>query len=385
MKGFGLLHVLLVVLIVLVLCEEMSFDESKPDAYYEWFGMTRRNFDSEHLRRAYLKLTKKFHPDKNDSPDADETFYKISHAFDVLNDDQKRAQYDMGGASAVKDGQSAGNSQSRHNFAQDIFERFFNNQNQRRRGPDTNFVLEAPLESFFSGKTIDFTLSRPTVCRHCSGSGADDADGSMEICSACRGAGAQVIHRQLMPGIVQQMQIQCPQCSGEGKIVKKKCRKCQGKRMVSENETLEVDLQPGDADGRVFVFEGKSEERAGLETGDLRVIVKCKDSARFRRDGNNLYTFVDLNLAQAILGFKLAIDDPVGAKIELSRSDVTQNAFVDVIDGMGMPVANTNGRRRGDLYVEYRVILPTNPSAELKRVLQSSLSLVQQGDDQDEL
>lgn len=376
-----LAHVLLVVLLVVAFGEEMSFDESKKDAYYEWFGMTRRDFDAEHLRRAYLKLTKKYHPDKNDSPDADETFYKISHAFDVLNDDQKRAQYDMGGASAVKDGASGSNTQSRHNFAQDIFERFFNaQQNQRHRGPDTNFVMEAPLENFFSGRQIEFTLNRRTICRHCSGSGADDAKGSMETCSACRGAGAQVVHRQLMPGIVQQMQIQCPQCNGEGKIVKKACRKCHGERMVSDSETLELQLQPGDADGRVFVFEGKSEERVGLETGDLHVIVKCKDSARFRRDGDHLYTFVDLTLAQALLGFNLTIDDPVGAKIEISRSDVTQNAFVDVIDGMGMPVANTNGRRRGDLYVEYRVALPTNPSDELKRVL-----LQESATDQEEL
>lgn len=361
----------LLALVALALCDD--FDENEKDAYYKWFGLSRRTFDKDALASAYRKKAKQYHPDKN--PENKDVFYKIARAFDTLSDDNKRAAYDRGGPSAV-DG--AGGPQGGADFAHDIFARMFNfggpfgGARGKPRGPDARMDIEVTLEDIFAGTVKEVPFTRQAVCVHCQGSGADDAPGSVATCTTCRGSGVLVHEQQIMPGFVQRSQGPCPACGGQGRRVAKACPKCRGSRVLASSENLSVRIPAGAPEGHAVVFPGMSEERPGADTGDLAVVLRTKPHGMYRRDGANLYATVHIPLSQAIAGFVHEMKDLGGTALRISRTEVTQPGHVEAVPGAGLPVFN-GGSSRGTLYVEFRVVLPPKPSPALLKLARENL------------
>lgn len=381
--------ILALIFITIVWGEKLDpskFNEKEKDAYYTWFGMTRSTFKKETLASKYRELARTYHPDKNKAEGAKEIFIKITKAFDTLNDDKKRSQYDVLGYKATEEGGGASAADAEA-FAQDIFKKMFEGffdmddffadfmggsagRGRRARGPTSQTELVVNLEDLYLGKKMQLEYSRTKVCTHCQGTGADDPDAILP-CDKCGGRGSYVVVQQLGMGFVQQMQVACNVCGGRGKIFREKCKKCGGERTKRAHEHLEVEIPAGASDGDAFRFPGKADEHPDRETGDMIVILRCAEHSRYQRDGSNLYTTVHLTLRQALLGFEKSLLQLDGGRLQLARTEITQPGFVERIADAGMPVAG--GTDKGDLFVEYRVVLPARLSSEQRLKLEKVL------------
>ncbi|PJF19762.1 hypothetical protein PSACC_00370 [Paramicrosporidium saccamoebae] len=335
-----------------------------------WFSLTRKGFNKDELARQYRKLARQYHPDKNKNEGAEETFYKLSRAFDVLNDDQKRARYDRGGAKAVDDS-AGGHDHARYD---DIFRKMFEDMfdmddifggrgggRGRGRGPSSQTELAVILEDLFTGRSMFVEYTRVKLCSGCHGTGAHDPK-EVKKCSKCKGMGSYIAVQQVAPGFIQQMQMRCDHCEGRGSTFGKACGECGGQRVGREQEKIEVVIPPGVKDGEQFRFSEMADENPDRETGDLIVVIRTEEHPMYQRDGIHLYTTVNLTLREALLGFKKDIVQLDGTTIELVRKDTTQSDFVERLVGQGMPRKDSN--KRGDLFVKYRVILPSKISRD---------------------
>lgn len=391
MRGSNTLFWLLVICIIGWAVGSKEFDENERDAYYKWFGLTRKTFDGQELQRSYRRLARQYHPDKNDSPGAQEIFQKIAKAYDTLNDDNKRALYNHGGVKAVDGAAGGSGGQADYDFAAKVFESVFGNffsggggaggggsggddgifgdffghgggrRRQPGRGPNSQTELAVSLETLFKGGSAFLEYNRIKVCGKCEGTGAADIK-AVRPCHKCRGQGIRVIMEQLGPMFIQQRQVPCEECHGRGKIFDKPCKECDGQRLHRHQERLKIDIEPGTRDGEVLTFRGMSDEHPERQTGDLLVILRTKEHSFYQRDGINLYAQVPISLKQALLGFTISIPRLDGSTFTLKRSGITQTDHVETVKGMGMPVKGS--KKRGDLFVKLKVILPTNLSAK---------------------
>jgi DnaJ-related protein SCJ1 len=363
----------LFLVLALVQAVAPEFDENVKDAYYKWFGLTRQTFNKEELARQYRKLARQYHPDKNKTEGAEETFYKISQAFDVLNDDQKRPRYDRGGAKAVDDS-TGGHNHARYD---DIFRKMFDDmfdmgdifggggggggRRGKNRGPSSQTELAVTLEDLFTGRTMFVEYTRVKLCTKCQGTGAHDPK-EVKECTKCKGMGSYIAVQQVAPGFIQQMQMRCDKCEGRGSIFGKACRECSGQRVGREQEKIEVVIPPGASDGEQFRFSEMADESPDRETGDLIVVIRTEEHSVYQRDGIHLYITVDLTLREALLGFKKDIAHLDGTTFEIAHKEPTQGDFVERLVGQGMP--RKDSTKRGDLFVKYRVILPSKISRD---------------------
>ena len=184
---------------------------------YDILGVPPGASENE-LKKAYRKLAKEYHPDKN--PNAGDKFKEISFAYEVLSNPEKRELYDRYGEQGLREGSGGGGGMDdifSHIFGGGLFS-FMGNQsrsrNGRRRGEDMMHPLKVSLEDLYNGKTTKLQLSKNVLCSACSGQGGKS--GAVQKCSACRGRGVRIMIRQLAPGMVQQMQSVCSDCNGEG-------------------------------------------------------------------------------------------------------------------------------------------------------------------------
>ena len=301
--------------------------------YYEMFGLSRTNFDKSQLKKAYKKLALKYHPDKNpDNPAAQEELMKITAAYDVLNNDEKRRVYDRYGEEGVKQGAGASDFNP-----DDIFEQFFGRgfrsghgggfhfHQQPRRTPDSNVELKVSLKDVYTGTRLTVSLHRTRICSKCNGVGADRPE-DIKQCPECHGHGVKVFLQQLGFGIVQKVQKTCEKCGGRGSVFKSVCSKCKGQKAVREEEPLTIDIEPGCPDGQVLKIKGMADQSPGLETGDLNVIIRMDPNinSAFKRDGPHLYTEIVIGLQEALLGFNKTIKHLDGHSVNLTQTTVTQ-------------------------------------------------------------
>ena len=388
--------VLLVICTIGLVLGSEKYDEKEPGAYYKWFGLDPRRFDEQELQKAYRKLARQYHPDKNKDPGAKEIFQKVAKAFDVLNDKQKRELYNRGGAEAVDGAAGGSGAYADHDFASKIFESVFGNffgggggrgeddedgffgdffgHGGRRRsggpakGPNGQTELVVSLETLFKGGNVFLEYHRIKVCGGCGGSGAADPK-SVRACQKCKGQGMYITVEQLGPMFIQQRQVQCEACRGRGRLFDRPCGKCDGQRALRQPERLKLEIEPGMRGGEVLAFEEMADEHPDRKAGDLLVILREQEHAFYRRDGIHLYAQVPINLGQALLGFELRIPQLDGTPLAVKRRGITQNDHVERIAGRGMPIRGS-AERRGDLFVAFKVVLPTKLSAEQTKVIQ---------------
>ncbi|KAG9315307.1 hypothetical protein JVU11DRAFT_4446 [Chiua virens] len=349
----ALVVVLLLVLSVLVSAADL----------YKTLDLSRHASEQD-IRKAYKRLSRKYHPDKNKDPGAEEKFVEVAHAYEVLSDSTKRQIYDRHGEEGLRAHEGG---QQQHANPFDMFSNFFGGgfqqQQQTRRGPTAMMEFEVPLSDMYVPPS--FSLKKHILCDHCRGSGAA-SDGDVHACGGCGGTGVKILQQQIFPGMFAQHQTTCNECGGRGTVIKKKCPHCKGEKVVEHVQYYTLDIEPGMPEGHDVVFDGEGDESPDWEPGDVILRVRSKkEEGGWRRKESTLYWRETIGIQEALLGFQRNVTHLDGHIIEIDRSGVTQPGHVQRFEGEGMPVFEQSGH--GDLFVDYNVVLPAELSADMRR------------------
>ncbi|GAA5938209.1 hypothetical protein JCM3775_002917 [Rhodotorula graminis] len=340
--------------------------------FYKVLGVSKTAGDKE-VKKAYRKLSKQYHPDKNDSEEAKVKFLEVSRAFEVISDPEKRKTYDRFGEEGVKQqegGGGAGGGGDPFNIFRNAFGFGGAGGQQQRRGQNMLAEIEVDLKAMYEGDSLKFSVARKAVCEQCDGTGAR-SEKDIVTCPTCEGRGVRLVRHQLGPGIFQQMQMHCDRCAGRGKSIKHLCSTCKGHRIVETTSELNLHVDRGMPEGAEVVFEGEADESPDWVAGDVIVRVRSKKvKGGFARKESNLYWKEPISVAEALLGFKHRVKGLDGHDVVLSRTGVTQPGFVDVIHGEGMPIYHLSGH--GDLYVEYQVVMPPSLTSQQREALEQA-------------
>ncbi|KAL7830898.1 hypothetical protein SRHO_G00304000 [Serrasalmus rhombeus] len=332
---------------------------------YDLLGVSPSASENE-LKKAYRKLAKEYHPDKN--PNAGDKFKEISFAYEVLSNPEKKELYDRYGEQGLREGGCGGPGMD------DIFSHIFggglfgfmgghsrSRNGGRRRGEDMVHPLKVSLEDLYNGKTTKLQLSKNVLCSTCNGQGGKS--GAVQKCTTCRGRGMRIMIRQLGPGMVQQMQSVCTDCSGEGEVISEKdrCKKCEGKKVVKEVKILEVHVDKGMRHGQKITFGGEADQAPGMEPGDIVLVLQEKEHETFKRDGNDLNMVHKIGLVEALCGFQFTLKHLDGRQIVVKypAGKVIEPGSLRVVRGEGMPQYR-NPFEKGDLFVKFDVQFPDN-------------------------
>lgn len=349
--------------------------------YYELLEVSREA-NGDEIKKSYRRLAMKYHPDRNPgNKDAELKFKEINEAYEVLKDDQKRAAYDRYGHQAFASGMGGGGNPFggfEFNFGSggfsdifsDIFSEFMGGGQQRggrqsyaRHGADVRYNLEISLEEAFSGIEKEITIPSSSVCEECKGFGTADAK-EPPICPTCHGHGKVQVRSGFF--IAEQT---CPNCKGKGRIIKDKCKTCGGEGVIHKDKLLKIKIPAGiESDTRMRIAGEGEPGLHGGQNGDLYVFITVKTHKLYSREGANLYTRVPVSMACAALGGKVEIPSIDGEKIELKVEPGTQSDQQIKVEGEGMTILRS--KRRGDLFVRFRVETPVNLSARQKELLE---------------
>lgn len=338
--------------------------------YYEVLGVSREASKSD-VKRAYHRLALKYHPDKNpDDAEAEEKFKEASSAYAVLSDDEKRAIYDRYGHEGLRGAGQPGFSGVEDIFSAfgDIFGDFFGGGRRRAepRGADLRLDLRLSFAEAVWGTTKEVEVPRNEPCGTCSGSGAKPGT-TPEPCKACGGKG-QVLHSQ---GFFM-IQTTCPNCRGEGSIIRDACSDCRGRGVQRKRSKLTVSVPAGVDSGQTLRLAGKGEAAPGGvgRAGSLFVVLRVEPDERFLREGESILTEVPVSYLKAALGGEVEVptlDDECQGKTTVEVKPGTQPGDVLVRRGEGIPRVNRHGR--GDHVVQFKVEIPTRLSKRERELL----------------
>ena len=181
--------------------------------------------------------------------------------------------------------------------------------------------LKVTLEDLYKGAKKYIEVSRYRICKTCTGSGSKIKDANTK-CGGCNGKGMKTVQRQIPMGIIQQT-IQCPDCKGEGNVIKEKdkCKDCKGEKVVQNKKLIEVDIEKGAADGKRYTFSGESDEFPDVEPGDIVIELMQEKHKKFIRKGADLVYNMDITLLEALNGFKIAFEHLDGSKVLIQSKE----------------------------------------------------------------
>lgn len=332
---------------------------------YDVLGVSRNATDYE-IKKAYRRLAKEYHPDKN--PQEGEKFKEISFAYEVLSDPKKREIYNTYGLNGLKEGVHESP------FAtEDIFSHIFGGspfggmfgmdgpRRRRQRGEDAIHPLKVSLEDIYNGKTVKLQVDHTVICKACDGVGG--RSGAVLTCQSCRGRGIKVTFKHIGPNMMQQVQSTCPDCHGDGEVINEKdaCKNCKGRKVLKEVKYLEVVVDKGMRDNERIVFRGEGDQQPGVEPGDIVIVLQTKPHEVFHRDGCDLYMTHSVTLTEALCGFEMVLKHLDGRDIVIreARGSVIKPRCIKGIRGEGMPLYR-NPTEKGNLYIKFDVDFPEN-------------------------
>ena len=342
--------------------------------YYEVLGVSKTATDDE-IKKAYRSLAKKYHPDVNKEPGAEEKFKEVNEAYETLSDPQKRQMYDQYGFDGPQAnfGGAGGAGFGGFDDLGDIFASFFGGGAARqsrggvKRGDDIERLMDLQFEEAVLGckKTINIDVSES--CTACGGTGAYSKS-DIQTCSKCQGSGYVTIEQRTIFGMTRSRTV-CPKCGGRGQEIKKKCEKCNGRGSVTKNKNIEVTIPAGVDTGLQIRLEGKGGAgELGGEPGDLYIRFRVKPHKVFKRDGDTIILEAPISFSDAVLGTNLAIPTIYG-DVSLKIPAGTQSGTKFRLRDKG--VVNVRTKRKGDQIVIVNLVTPTNISPEEKKIFES--------------
>lgn len=350
--------------------------------YYEVLGVSK-SASKDEIKKAYRKLAKENHPDKNKAAGAEEKFKEAQEAYENLSDPQKRQAYDQygfagsqafGGGNPFGGGFQQGGFSSDFGDLGDLLGNFFggsvggfdfgggqSRSKRNNRGTDLELTLQVEFLDAIFGKEIEIEYRRKVMCDKCNGTGSKD--GKKKVCHTCDGKG-QV--RQMQNTFFGTMQVvtECPTCHGSGQEISEKCDKCNGTGVNSEKDTFKLKIPAGIPDGVTLKFSGKGNagENSG-ESGDLYVTIEVKPHTVLERKGDDIYMDKEIDVVTAVLGGEVTVPTVHGDVIMKIPSG-TQPEKVLRLKSKGGPKFRGGGE--GDQYVKLLVKIPTNISKKDK-------------------
>jgi molecular chaperone DnaJ len=336
--------------------------------YYEVLGVPREA-SPEDIRKAYRQAALKCHPDRNPGDSSAEARFKeATEAYQVLSDEEKRSRYDRFGHAGVNGMPDMGGDIFSH--FQDIFSEFFGGGGggRQRRGParghDVRVQQRLSFKDAMLGCKREVSLRTPTTCEECTGSGAKPGT-KRKPCNTCGGVGQVSTSR----GFVMFTQT-CPECSGEGSVVKTPCSSCNGAGVIEKTRKVVVTFPAGIDGGQRLRVPGQGMPgHLGGPQGDLYVDVDLAPEERFERDGYDLITRASVSFAEATLGGSVLIQLPDDSTVTVEVPAGTQPNEVITVKSKGVP--RVDGRGRGALQVIMQVEVPKELSPRAKELVRS--------------
>ena len=345
--------------------------------YYEVLGISRNNTE-EDIRKAFRKKAMEFHPDRNQSPDAEAKFKEINEAYQVLSDQNKRSQYDRYGHAGVSS--NGGFDKPFDGFDVfggfgDIFDSFFGDVSGRRgqetqRGSDIQQRVVLDFEEAVFGAERDIEINRLERCQRCSGAG-NEPDTPVNTCSTCRGSGRVRRAQRSVFGQFTQVTA-CSTCQGRGQVIQTPCSTCRGGGLERRQRKISVNIPAGVEGGMQVRLSNEGDVGpSGGAAGNLYVHVDVRDHVLFHRDGNDLLFRLPINLAEAALGIEKEIPtlETNGKYETLKIPHGTQPGTEFRIRGKGIPYINS--ARRGDIRILVDLQVPRNLTAQQRELLEA--------------
>ncbi len=340
-------------------------------SYYEILEISR-DADKTTIKKAYRKMAKQYHPDKNPGDkEAEHKFKLCNEAYQCLSDDQQRSIYDRYGKEGLQ-GMGGGSRRSSAGFddLSSMFEEMFNGfggSTRRRQNPADmeKYPLDLNVEMYISfheavfgcEKDIEFTYKKS--CEKCKGTGAKN--GKLSTCKQCGGQG-QVYMKQ---GFMTFSQT-CPACHGTGSAATEKCSSCHGQGYEEETETVSIKVPKGiDTDNRLRIS-GKGNIGKRGTRGDLYVTFTVQADKHFIRNGNDVYIEIPVFFTQAVAGETLSIPSLTG-ELELKLDVGTKDKQHFTFRGEG--IDDVHGHSKGDLIAQVNITYPKKLNDEQRELL----------------
>ena len=337
--------------------------------FYELLGVPR-DADDATIKKAFRRLARELHPDVSTAPDAEARFREAAEAYEVLTNSETRALYDRYGHAGLRSGGFTPTGFDVGGLG-DLFATFFGDdmfggQTRRsRRGADVGSEIEISLADAARGISVGVPFDVTVPCATCGGDGVEPGTSPVS-CTRCGGSGRlQHVSRSVFGEFVRTQA--CPQCRGAGRIVEHPCTACAGAGRLAEPRTIDVKVPAGIHDGQRIRVSGEGHAgELGGRAGDVYVRVHVLPDPRFVREGNDIFSQVDLTVVQAALGAEIQVETLEG-KVDLTLEPGVQPGDVRVLRGRGMPVLQGFGR--GDHRVLVNVTVPRRLSDEQRRLL----------------
>ncbi len=346
---------------------------------YDTLGVSKGASQDE-IKKAYRKLARQYHPDKNPGDkEAEERFKDVQTAYDVLSDDEKRKQYDRFGSTNGRGAPGPGGPNVNFDFGGfdvgdlgDLFGGIFGGgggarggaraRRQPVRGADVEVEVQLAFEDSLRGADVKVPVELTTACRECGGTGAQPGTAPI-ICPECNGRGVKAESQGLFA-----LSQPCPRCRGNGTVIEQPCAKCHGSGRERRIKTYTVKIKPGVKDGTRIRLKGKGEAgENGGPAGDLVVVTRVAASPTYERRGDDLVVQVPVSFPTAALGGKVDVPTPEGT-VSLKVPAGSEDGKLLRIKGRGAPKLGGSGK--GDVLARLRIQVPKRVGKKEKELLE---------------
>jgi molecular chaperone DnaJ len=356
---------------------------TRPD-YYKALGVDKKATADE-IKKAYRKLARRYHPDRNPGDKAaEERFKEVSQAHDVLGDPEKRKQYDSGTGPFATGGPGGGfggfgnfdfDASSMGDILSNLFGGGGRAQRQRQRaerGSDLEAAVSISFDQAIAGAQVPLSVPMRATCTTCHGTGAKPGT-TPSVCPRCEGRGIET-QGQGMFSISQP----CSLCGGAGTVIEDPCPTCHGSGAVRTVKRLRVNIPAGVREGSRIRLPGKGEPgRRGGPPGDLYLITHVTPSPVFARKGDNFEVEVPLTIPEALRGAQVQVPTLSGTKTLRVRPG-TKHGTVQRLRGEGPPKLGSSNAR-GDIHYRFVIDVPEKLDAEQEKAVEA-LSKAMNGD-----
>ena len=348
--------------------------------YYEVLGVDK-NASEKDIKMAFRRLAKKYHPDVNKEPGAEEKFKEAQEAYAVLSDEGRRKQYDQFGHAAF-DNNGAGGAEGFSGFDfsgfdfSDIFDNIFDfgmggssfgfsssRGRRKSKGRDSLLQMDVTFMEAALGSVKEIEITTTDTCGDCNGKGGFGE----HTCEDCHGSGNVTGQQSTLFGSFL-TKTTCKSCNGEGVTYDKICSKCRGTGRVKKVKDVDVKVPEGIATGnRIRLSKMGEASPNGGENGDLYIEFNVKDHEFYERVGNDVYMELPITITDAILGTKKDVK-LLNSVVTLTIPAGTNSGDKHRIKGKGIKDVNYNSY--GDFYVIMSVVTPKKISREQKKLIE---------------